>query len=1207
MPRIWTEAQNNAISIKDKTLLVSAAAGSGKTATLTERIIRRITDQSSPADISKMLIVTFTRAAAAELKVKIFSALSDAVAANPSNKHLASQLMKIGSAKICTIDSFYFDLIQSNLSALGYSSSPRIADETEYQILARGVMENTVSCFYDSEECFPRLVECFVSMRQAAALPDIFLNIYKKLEALPEGIMYLKTFSDSAFGDADKDFFKTSTFGAPLMSDTAEAITHYRSILSASLSKLEKNENAFAAYSSAISEDITFCEKILNELTKEDCSYHAMCKIFENFVPAKLSSLKSQFADEVSVFCKELHSEFKGAILTLREKSYSMSDDEISYTVRTTALYADVIYRLLSMFECEIEKEKKHRSMLTFDDIRKLTFKLLVGKDNEPTAIALQYREQFSDIFIDEYQDVDEVQDLIFSAIAKPTNRFMVGDIKQSIYEFRGTNPDVFSRYRNNFPLYSKDTSEDVNSYSIFMSNNFRCDKSIIDFTNLVCSKLFSKASEKIGYTENDNLKFSKIIDNKDHVAQKVKIAVVKSPTSAEKQSDDNLVGFEAHDYEAEYIAREIEQLLKNGTKNDGSRILPSDIVVMFRSKTIAPYIEDALARRGILYSFDDANQYFESPDVLTVLCILNAVDNPERDIYLAGALKSPIFDFSLDELIKLRKAYGEEFSLYSTLCNYISDFDDELSKKCRAFNDTLGLWQYHAAALPIDKFLEMLFDSPEFLSSGIMSIANNEGEGGNLLLLYDYARKFESGSFKGLYQFIEYINTVIDNGKTLPLGGASESKGRVSLMTIHKSKGLEFPVCFLCNTAASITSKDIKESFVLDKAFGIGMKLSESTGMALIDTPIRRTVISQIIARQAEEEMRILYVALTRARERLYISASTTKDPELFISELQSIDIVDRYTILKKSKSYLDWILLSCKNQENPTYEFKLVPLMTIEDADTPTKETENESFCVNKELEEKIKRTFNFKYEYGTLSGIPSKISVSRLYPDVLDQNYDSLELFVESKPAEVPEFFSGISRGKVSSAERGTMTHLFLQFCDFQYACKHGATEELHRLIHKGFLPKNASEFVYVNELEQFIGSDLFKKIISADRVIREQRFNLKLSADSFTQNDELLEKMQGEGLAVQGVIDLILINPDQSISLIDYKTDRLFGKELTDKSLAKKKMQERHGLQLSYYAKAAELLFGKPCSYIAVYSTHSSELYEIDAVKENPKLF
>ena len=1197
MARNWTPAQTAAMNTRGKTLLVSAAAGSGKTATLTERIIRRITDKESPADIAQMLIVTFTRSAAAELRARIFAALSDALADDPTSKHLASQLMKIGSAKICTIDSFYLDVIRSNFSTLGLSAKFRLADESEYALMARRAMDESIDWMYATEKDFPTFCECFGTVRTASRVTDVMLDIYDKLTSIPEGIEYVAQCAHKTEENAEIDFMSTP-YGEIVRSSTVDILEYYEDIFASALEYMECDEHMKNAYGASFAYDHAYISSLLEVLKGPEASYEGTQNLLLSYSPVSLSNLSSKNKTEEAKRYQDLRTEFNNKRKKLIASTYSKPQSLITRAMKDTAKMLGILYRLLSDFEARVDEAKAKISMMTFSDVRRYTLKLLVDSEGNPTEIARRYAEQYTDIYIDEYQDVDRVQDAIFKSIARAGNRFMVGDIKQSIYGFRGAEPMLFAEYRRDFPPLQ--SAENSDAATIFMSDNFRCDKNVIDFTNAVCSTVFSACADSIGYTPEDDLRYSKIPPSEDYISPKVKIALITPPDDISEDEEIETDSDARKVWDARYIASEIKRLMREEKKADDSPITPGDVAILFRGKSMIPAITAELERAGLLYSLADSERYFENPDVLMVLCILNTIDNPERDIYLAGTLRSPIFNFTMDDLITLRRYVKSNYSLFGALCEYAKCEENELSEKSREFISVLESWQSEATSLPIDRFLQMLFYSERFIASGLVSQTDSRGEGGNLLILYEYARKFENGSFKGLYQFVEYINSVIRDGGKL----ASENKGgasdRVSVMTIHKSKGLEFPVCFICNTTGSIRPQDISNSMVFEYSSGIALKVADGSGFARINTPMRDAVISKIYTKQIEEEMRILYVALTRARERLYLSGTTAYTLDKLSDKAEAnARLLNRYTILNKCSSYLDWTLTALAAKDEDSYELECIPLDKIADIGATALEvSDDENVEIDETLVKDLRRQFDFKYEYSALSRVPSKLSVSRLYPDVLDENDESLELFATEQKASVPDFFLSGAPSGASSAERGTATHLFLQFCDYKNARAKGASEELARLAELKFIPESTKDLVYLSELEEFLQSELIELILSSKQVIREQRFNVELPVDKFSSDPELLERMRGETLAVQGVIDLLLIDGDGEISLYDYKTDRLTREERENYALAAKKMNETHGLQLSYYAKAIELLWGKPCRRICVYSTHSATLYDID---------
>jgi len=1203
MSRQWTPAQCAAMNTRNKTLLVSAAAGSGKTATLTERIIRSITDPQHPADISKMLIVTFTRAAAEELKSRILRALSEELAKNPSDRHLTSQLIKLGSAKICTIDAFYLELIRSHFSTLGLPASFRIADTAELEILSRSVMEETVEYFYETDESFPAFAECFAGTRSMDQLTNVLIDLDVQAASVPEGIEFLKTCAKQTQDDANKDFFATG-FGTILCDRSLNFAEHALSVFQSAYKYLQDIPEIAAAMLPSFSYDLDFCKMLVEALKDPENGYVRAKELLESFSPIRLKRLKSELATEESENFKSLRTKLHTQLRDLGKKSFSKSPESIRRAMEDTARYTDKLYQVLKEFEDRISEEKKRRSILDFNDVRRNTLRLLVNADGSPTSVALQYAEQFSDVYIDEYQDVDRVQDLIFRSISRSDNRFMVGDIKQSIYSFRGAEPQVFAEYRNLFPNLSSEAAKSSNSATIFMSENFRCDSNVILFTNMICSRVFSACADSIGYQKEDDLVFAKPIELESYESPTVNVTVLlseKNSQSDEEDQDDDVDPLEKKELEAEYVALEIERLLHHEKKANGTAIMPGDIAILFRSRSMSDYLAKALQKRGILTSENDGDRYFENPDVLMTLCLLNTVDNPHRDVFLAGTLRSPLFGFSMDDLIRIRSYCNDTYSLYDALVAYKQE-TNSLAEKCRQFDELLENLRYHASALPVDRFLRVIMESDLFLSSGILSAQNETGDGGNLLRLYEYARTFEAGSFKGLYNFIEFINTIIESDQKMKVPPKGSSPDRVNLMTIHQSKGLEFPVCFLCGMGNRFNRQDQYESLLFEYPAGVAMKISDSTGFARINTPMREALVANTEIRQIEEEMRVLYVALTRARERLYVTAnSTSTEDSLMKSAASRARFCDRHTLLR-CNSYLDWILIPLADpstdQSCCTLSFLTArDLLSFEEKYVNDPCVPGSPEVSNSELAELLREKYAFVYPYADFRRIPAKLSVSRLSPDALDENDSSVDLFEASRTTTVPDFFVTDQPTKATAAERGTATHLFLQFCDFGYAKRNGVQAEISRLAEKRFIAPQMVDLIYSQELERFLESDLFAQIQGSKKIIREQRFNIFLSPENFSMNEKFRKKIQNEKLAVQGVIDLILIDDKGNLMLYDYKTDRLTREELENPVLAQDKMNRVHGLQLSYYAHAASLLFGKPCDRVCVYSTHAGRLLDI----------
>ena len=1189
----WTDAQSAAIETKNKTLLLSAAAGSGKTSTLTERIIRSITDKSSPADISNMLIVTFTRASALDLKTKIFNAINKALAERPGDAHLTRQLVRLGSANISTIDSFYLNAVRQHFSELSLSSSFRIADSSETDLIAKNVMTDVIAHYYDTEPDFPALCECFEGIRDMEdVMEGVLLSLYDECMHVPQGVYYVRLCSEEMTSEADKDFFD-STYGKVLKNYLIFALGDILSGYEYALAGVYENEKAAKAYGDALESDRAFCLEVLTSLKSGKTTFDSIAETVNGHIFAKLGSLRSEHVTSRTLFCKEIRSTLKDLATQLREEYFCYTSEDLGIFLTKTAKNLALLHKVLSSFEQRFFEEKQRRNILELTDVKRYAYKLFVDENGDPTETAKKYSERFSDIYIDEYQDVDPVQDLIFKSISTPTNRFMVGDIKQSIYSFRGAEPSLFASYRSSFPSHSTKAAENSNCETIFMSENFRCSKPVIDFTNRICSTLFSACKESIGYTSEDDLVFSKGTPAGVCPVPAKVICLAKEPKS-EDAPDCELTPAEA---EAEYIAQRISELLEHGKKENGEPLSPCDIAVLFRNKRAGSNIADALRRHGIASTLADSSEYFQNPEVLMALSILNAVDNPQRDIHLAAALRSPIFNFSLEDIMLINKHGCDADSLYDKLC-IVASTESELGRRCAAFDKELCELRRVSTSLPVDKFLKHLFASDAFAASGLFADKDSAGKGGNLLRLYEYARTFEAGSFKGLYNFIEFINTVIENGAQLENSGSDSSPDHVTLTTIHKSKGLEFPVCFVCNAGANMHLAN-KASLSFQYGIGIAMDLSDNTGFAKFASPLKKILDLAYKLRSTEEEMRVLYVALTRAREQLYVTGSFSR--RTLPSILSASEFLSQFKAsfgIMSSPTYMDWVLAALHGGEDEaTFEISfLTPAMVSARIGESFEAEQKPNVEENEELTRILKENFSFVYPYTALRSIPAKLSVSRLSPDVLDENDTSLDLEKVASGTRVPDFF--LLSSTPSSASRGTATHQFLQFCDFKLGSENGFESELARLLQKGFLPKDIDKLIYKSEIERLFKSEFCREILSSHKVIRERRFNMLFPASLFSEDETLRSFICDERIAVQGVIDLILIDKDGNISLFDYKTDRLTREELMSDDLARKKMNEIHALQLSYYARAVEYLFGKAPVRVAVYSTCAAKLFDID---------
>ncbi len=1196
MPREWTKAQRTAIDTTDKTLLVSAAAGSGKTATLVERIVCTVLDRKHPADISRMLIVTYTKAAAGELRERVHSAISDALAQEPGNKYLQKQLVLVENAKICTIHAFCLDLLRANFQRLSLSPSFRVADEAELALLHRSVMNDLIDSSFESDTdmfasdsglSFAAFVDNFAGSRDDKNLCDIFVSLYKKLCSYPEGVELLKI-SEERLSQKAESVFDTP-YGAVVKEKLTETFNFYRSVYEDACSAFADDELFAAKYLPAFEGDLETVKNMLLALENND--YSSARKVVASYTPLGLKSIKSNLLDDADRFyCYIRSSRFKADMNKLSSELFSADEASVFDDMQKTADMCAYLYRFMSAFEAKIESEKKRRGICGFTDLERYSLELLYNGE-EKSDLAKSVAENYDYVYIDEYQDVNAVQDKIFRAISQDTNRFMVGDIKQSIYSFRGAEPSIFSDYRVRFPdIFSPDAAGKC--AAVFMSDNFRCDENVVNFVNIVSR--FTMGYSSIDYRDEDDLRFKKVADTGD---TKVRFEIY-GKTADDKGDDTDGEEISEISAEAQGVAKEIKRLISEEKKNDGTPIRPRDIAILLQSvKKSGPAFVQALEAQGIPCSNALGDDFFETPEILLVLCLLNTIDNPRRDIYLAGLLRSPLYGFTMDDLIALRDCDdGGKMSLYDMLCAYTKEHD---FARGEYFLEKLEKYRRMAEGMPVDRLIWALYRDTSALSlltrdeSGKTDGAKRD----NLMFFYEYARNFESSSYKGLYNFIKYINSVIEeraepeNAKT-----GTDTADAVRIMTIHQSKGLEMPVCFVSDTAKQFNSMDLRDSLQFDYSLGVAMKLRDSTGFARYNTLARHAVSLKISEKRTEEYMRVLYVALTRARERLYVTAKLKSDLDKVMNSSYARSHYPSAYTLGSAKCFLDWILPAVGTKGAECFTFDLynnlienADCSRTADLDTPVIDPERA-----KKIEAEIREKLDFVYPYSDMPKIPAKLSVSRLYPDLLDdEGTDAEQVIPEMKTS--PEFISGSFSGK--AAERGTATHVFMQFCDFDRLERTGVREEIARLVEKRFISRDVAELINVKQVERFASGDFLARMKRAKNIWREFRFNIELDADMFTLDPAAKEKLAGEKVLVQGVIDCFFEEENGDIILCDYKTDYLTSEEIADKTLARAKLAERHSGQLSYYKKAVLKMCGKEPAHTYIYSLPLGDVIEL----------
>ena len=1221
MARSWTDSQLKAIETRDRTLLVSAAAGSGKTATLTERIIKSILDEENPINIEEMLIVTYTRAAVGELRERIASAVKQAIKERPDDEELERQLYMLPSAKISTIDAFCADILRANAERVGINPNFRVPDGAEAQLLAENILDGLLESIYEGnvpEVATPKeldaLTDCLAQARRQGDLPAIIHLIYSSTLNALEGVDAIGTL----VGEFDPEKFsgvENTGFGKYILKRLSELLAHYKRVFTDMLLEIGTD----GKYTKII-DMLNDALSLIFELESKP-SYEEKRAVLVGYEFKKAASVsKKDNLPPIAIVRKA----FKEEIGKMTDDFFRHSNEE--WKIAYSGLYRqfDVLYRVIKEFDRLFKLEKKRRGMCEFSDVERLTYECL-WQNGEKTDIAKEQAKLYKAVYIDEYQDVNSLQNKIFEAISSESNRFMVGDIKQSIYEFRSANPKIFADMKKSFPPLG--TEGDYPSASIFMSNNFRCDEGVIDFVNDVFDRLFYYLRDSIGYVESDRLKFSKMYDHPKPEYVYPEICLV--PTIPPTDPRSALVDDQAQ-LVPEVVARKIKELLDTGTLDNGEKIQPRHIAIIMRNvKNKGERYARELAKFGIPSALTENERFFVNSDVLLVLCLLNSIDNPHKDVYLAGLMCSPIYGFKLGEVAVMRKLYQAD-SLYDSLKRCAEESED--AERVKKFLDKLAYYRLLSEGMPTDKLLMKLYHE-----TGLLALSSNKKESkDNLMLLYEHARKYESGSFKGLYNFISYINQLTGRESDFDKREAPAECDAVRIITAHGSKGLEYPVVFFAGGTSSFNTNHADGEpprFEYEEGFGMGMFLRTDSGLALVRNSTKNVIKHYRHRKKIEEEARVLYVILTRARERLYVVGQVKSKEDEFASEIAAArEYMSEYSVYNVSS--LLKMILEMKDFEtkSPSEFLSEPPLvytdavyealenMTDAEADVKREETiertpETDEITVDlvelDTLEELLKERFGYEYPDRHLTRLPGKLSVSKLYPAILDgsdehvikledepDGIDTEEeeiILEEEKRGYLPKFRAPDTQSL--SAERGIATHMLLQFCDLNRMVSRGAKEELLELKSAGFLSEKDAQLVRIREAEGFAKSKLIRDMLQAKNLYREFRFNVKLPADDFTTEDELKSLYEKEHVLVQGVIDCLYEDADGEYHLIDYKTDRLTPEEKADKELARKKMCEKHSLQLSYYAKAVELMFGKYPKTIEVYSLPLGETLDV----------
>lgn len=1182
----WTEEQQQAINEKGANILVAAAAGSGKTAVLVERIINKVINEK--IDIDRILVVTFTSAAASEIRERILEAIYKKLEENPEDTNLQKQINLINKANISTIHSFCLDVIRNNFYELDISSSFRVADTTEIELMKYEVLDELFEEKYlSNDKDFEDLINIYTGYRGDEGLQNLVLNIYKFIQSSPFPEKWLND-KVNLFKNTNQDFAQT-IWGKTILENIEEELTEGIMQLQNILKDMKKIDE-LSKFTKIIQEDIYNLEDILRYTNSWD---NTLTKI-NNLVWQKWPTDKKITID-LKEQAKEVRNKVKEIINKSIKKKIAYDSIQANEDINEMDVTLTKLKNLLVEFMFKFASKKKEKNVVDFNDIEHFALKILIGENGEATELAKKYREKFQEIAIDEYQDSNLVQEQILTSISKGNNIFMVGDVKQSIYKFRQARPELFLEKYKNYNL-KQEISGNSLGLKIQLFKNFRSRENILNITNLVFQNIMSEKVGEIEYNEKEYLNYSagyKEPEENTDYAGKTELHIIDLKEKEEIFINDEEIDekievekIENSVLEAKFVAKKINELLNSNymvfDKEQGYRkITPKDIIILLRATTnIAPIYEKELADLNLPVFSDSSSQYLDTMEIQIIVSILKIINNPIQDIPLVTVLRSPIFAFTDNDLISIRLT-DKSCSFYESMIKARLVVNEQLNSKIDNVIYYLEKWKQEEKYLPLDELIWQIYIDTNLINIvGLMP--NGAIRQANLKMLFEKAKQFENASFKGLFNFINFIDRLKNNNGDLSSAKLiGENENVIRIMSIHKSKGLEFPVVFLCGTGKSFNMRDLNEDILLHQDMGIGPKLIDFERRIEYDTLAKEAIKLKIKLETLSEEQRILYVALTRAKEKLIItgiSKDLEKDfkqkRELLQIYNENMNIID-YKLVKKYKTYLDWLELVYLKNENKITDIATLYTYTKTDLEKELNNKEQEKlnnikekiFENTKDLKdtENIKEILNWKYRYKKSSEIPTKTAVTRLKAE----EDKKIEL------TEIPKFME--KEKKITPAEKGTLMHLCMQrLNEKQTYTKETIKQMIQSLVLKEIITTTEADAINIDTLYKYTKSALWNDLSKAKEIHKEQPFYINIPAKEIYENIET-----DENILVQGIIDLYYISEDNKLILIDYKTDYVKKPE---------ELINKYKTQLSIYKKALENSLNRRVDETYIFSTN-----------------
>ena len=1201
----WTKSQQKAIDARGQNYLVAAGAGSGKTAVLVERVVNHILTEPYSVDIDQFLVLTFTRAAAAEMKGKIVERILQKLRENPKNTHLQKQMSLIHKADITTIHAFCSNLIRENFHLLDVSENFRIADDSELMLIKNDVVRKVLDQHYEKEGDAPfiQFLNMFTEARSDEKAAQMVLDVYERLCASPDPLLRLNEMERAFCEDPERDLNET-IWGQIIRPVCLKEVEYYIDTLENQLQRIAFEDGLKKAYGEAIESDIAWFSHICDRLKNGTFDQAGEAFAAGQFI--KLGAARGLSDMPEAKAAKAVRQMVKDGIGKMHKRFYGLSS---SQWMEDICAVAPAIYSLLSIIRSFHEtfcEQKRDRNIVDFSDLEHLALQLLRREDG---AFLSHIQNRYVEILVDEYQDTNEIQECIFQLICGGRkNLFMVGDVKQSIYRFRQARPDIFLQ---KYLAYGEEDNGENRKICLF--DNFRSRTEILDFVNDLFMRIMSPSLGEIAYTESEFLRAGREYPKPDRDEPPVEVLLI----GLSKDDDDEE---EPIRKEAVAVAQRIRELMDQNTQTfdaklgKNRRLCYRDIVVLMRSvSNKAPIYEEALMQFGIPVYCDAATAYFDTVEIMTMFSMLRVIDNPRQDIPLISLMRSCVFAFTEDEVLDIRSRLLE-----GDMCEAVQFCADEGDEKCRSLMAWLEKCRQWASNLSVDRLIWFLYqDTGVYDLMGAMR--NGPLRQANLRMLFEYARKYEKTSYKGLYNFLNFVNRLVERqGDFLPAKIIAENSDVVRIMSIHKSKGLEFPVCFLSEMGAAFNYSDVRTPMIFHDTLGFGPQYKDIDRKITYPTIAKNALGLKIEREMLCEEMRILYVSLTRAREKLIITGrmrNQEKKAETILAAAAKQGERINPVVLHQNATFLDWILFflfhhkdgNCLRDMAQATETKLwetqqsavfVKLANKTGENTQKeKEADEQNTAPTQENEaderyEMLKERATYVYPFPDLCKTPAKMSVTEIKGKALEtelhEQTDHTGRYLPPVFRE-PDFLKG--EMGANPARRGTAVHKVMQYLEFEKTQNvDDVAKQIEALVANGFIHKEDAALVSPQPVYRFFQSDLAKRLRNATQVWREEKFNLALDRAA------LLGKSQNpvqdrQKVFVQGIIDCFFEEPDGNVVIIDFKTDKLTKNDVDE-------IFARYRVQMRLYQKAVEEIFEKKVknSYIYLFNTGETIVME-----------